>query len=167
MNDNISAINNIRLYPIKEADIQIIRNIRNMDRNRLWFVYQEIISESEQIAWYKKYENKTDDYMFVAYSDTDAIVGAVALYEMNKKTKTCEFGRIMTTIKGVGNKIANAALKIAFEQMLLEKVVLEVFEQNILAIRLYKRMGFVELERENGIIKMCIDQKIYYQNRRK
>ena len=167
MSDNISAINNIRLYPIKEADIQIIRNIRNMDRNRLWFVYKEIISESEQIAWYKKYENKTDDYMFVAYSDTGEIVGAVALYEINNKAKTCEFGRIMTTIKGVGNKIANAALKIAFEQMLLAKVVLEVFEKNVSAVRLYEQIGFLETERENSIIKMFIDKKIYYQNRRK
>lgn len=55
---------------------------------------------------------------------------------------------------GVGTALLNALLEWAKANPLLEKIAMEVFSVNDRAIRLYRRLGFVEEERRSKDIKL-------------
>lgn len=134
----------IVLNPLLECDIEDMRVLRNKYRH--CFIYSEIISQDEQKKWYDKYINTPNDYMFsinkVGYND---FIGAVGLYDI--KNNIGEFGRLMLdkekiTENGLGVDIVLCACKIAFEQLQLDKIKLEVFQDNIAAYKTYQKAGF-------------------------
>jgi len=51
--------------------------------------------------------------------------------------------------RGAGAKILNKACRIAFEELGMKKLYLNVFDFNLPAIRCYKKCGFMEVIREN------------------
>ncbi len=57
--------------------------------------------------------------------------------------------------KGVGKELLKTLLALAFEKT--SKVRLEVFQDNQVALALYKNFGFVELKREDKIVTMELD----------
>lgn len=93
-------------------------------------------------------------------------IGAVALYNFNIERKTCEFGRIIvdhnnTYEEGLGLEATICACKIGFEYFEFQNVFLEVFRENIAAIKTYQKAGFIACSEINGIIKMCLKKRIH------
>lgn len=87
-------------------------------------------------------------------------VGAVAIYQVDTKKKTAEFGRLMIDreaagVGGLGVKVTQAVCKIAFEQLGVHTVLLEVYEDNEAAKVTYQRAGFVPV----GITYDCTGKK--------
>ena len=143
----------IRLFPIEKEDIEEIRILRNDNKN--FFFYSEEITEEEQKKWFEKYIKKDDDYTFkiVKTSDLHDIIGIVALYDFIPDIKQCEFGRIIinhnkNNERGIGLKATECACQIAFEQLGVDKIILEVFADNIRAFKTYLKAGFKEIRRE-------------------
>lgn len=146
--------NNIILKPLLLEDIESLRILRNKDENRKCFLYQEIISQEEQEKWYKKYLEKESDIMFSAYlkDDVENPIGYVALYDIDENINSCEFGRILVNKekineKGIGFQITKCCCDIAFEKLGLKKIHLEVFHDNIPALKTYLKVGFAEKRR--------------------
>ena len=52
----------------------------------------------------------------------------------------------------VGNKLLEIGLKEAFKYK--DKIILYVFENNVKAINLYKKFGFIEVDKKDNLIKM-------------
>ncbi len=147
--------NDVFIRSIQHKDIEQIRLLRNKQDVRKWFVYSDEISCVNQETWYKKYCKTENDFMFVALDkDKLNIIGAVAIYNLDVNIKKAEFGRLMVDKdkllpKGLGTIVTIAALKIAFEQLDLDNIVLEVCKNNISALKVYKRVGFTLQNNDN------------------
>lgn len=98
--------------------------------------------------FYKKYLDNHDEICFVIEecSVLNRIVGSLSLYSF--RGDTVEFGKILIGDKEahgkqIGYNATVAALRIAFEVLNLKTVVLEVYEENIAAKKIYEKAGFV------------------------
>lgn len=141
----------IILKPFTQEDIEPLRLLRNKPHNRRWFVYADEISADAQKQWFEQYKAAADDVMFsvTRSAQPDQFIGAVALYHIDQNNGSAEFGRILIDSenvkeKGLGLDATLCVLKIGFGQMGLERVYLEVFSDNMRAIRLYEKAGFTK-----------------------
>lgn len=139
---------NFLLRTIEERDIDYLRNLRN--ENRRFFLYSQEITKQDQQQWYEKYKKNPNDYMFVLCKiDNDQqVFGTVAFYDIDNARKQCEFGRIMIdhkrlAIHGMGQVLATTIKQIARDEFDIRIMRLEVFEDNIPAIKTYLKSGFV------------------------
>jgi RimJ/RimL family protein N-acetyltransferase len=153
--------NGIILRPLEREDIEPLRILRNRPENRKWFKNCTEIPKEEQIKWYEKYMKKEGDYMFaiVECNTPKEFIGAVALYEVDTITQSGEFGRIIidkekASRSGLGYDATVGACQIGFEQLCLRTITLEVFSDNISAIRTYEKAGFVACKKTSTIIYM-------------
>lgn len=82
----------------------------------------------------------------------EEFIGGCGLYNIDKKTKMAEFGRILISEKargGTGQIVIGAVLAIAREELGISRVYLEVKKSNNLAIRAYRKAGFLFRDRDN------------------
>ena len=54
----------------------------------------------------------------------------------------------------VGSKLMKTLIDYGFNVLKLDKLILYVFENNIKAINLYKKFGFIEVDKKDNLIKM-------------
>jgi len=159
----------VKLLPLSAEDAEKMRVVRNKNSKRFFSTAR--ISPEAQQAWYAKYLQMPNDYMFSVYlKKTENWVGAVSVYHIDADTKCAEFGRIiidkeLTDEKGLGCDTTIAACRFAFEQLNLKYVYLEVYADNIPALHTYLKAGFRENHRfrdETGkeIIHMYINNTI-------
>lgn len=158
---------NVRLSLIEHEDIEELRLLRNA--NRKFFLNSSIITKEQQEMWYNNYKTKNSDYMFkvTTLSNPKKIVGMVALYDIRHDLKQCEFGRIIIDhekiqMPNAGTKVTMAACEIAFTQLGMQRVVLEVLADNIRAYKAYLKAGFVEIPHNE---KMELSKNILYMER--
>ena len=97
--------------------------------------------ESADISW-----NDEADVHYAVVDDNDEYLGTVSMKELDFGNKKCEFAislRKMAQGQGVGSWCLKEVLRIAFEEHDFNKVYLNVLADNINAIRLYEKSGFV------------------------
>ncbi len=163
----INHFEDIVLQPLEEKDIENLRLLRNKDENRRCFLYQEIISKENQKKWYEKYLEVETDIMFSAYlKNEENIIGYVALYNIDKSKKSCEFGRILVdkskiSQKGIGFQITKCLCEIGFQKLGVDMIYLEVFSDNIPALKTYEKAGFVEKNRYEKDGKEIVYMELY------
>lgn len=145
--------NQIKLNSLKEENIEDLRLLRNKDENRKCFIFCNKISKQDQQKWFESYKNKPDDYMFYVSTTKKPyeFIGSVALYNIDTNKKSAEFGRIIIdkdkiNEKGIGYDTTIATCQVAFNILNLELVYLEVFEDNIRAIKTYEKSGFKKIK---------------------
>lgn len=152
--------------PVEESDIENIRLWRNRDGIREAFIYQQYISREQQEHWYKNYNENENDIMFIIEYETKPI-GTVAIYNIDLDKREAEFGRLMigqVEIRGlgIGQKATKAMCEFGFNKLHLNKIVLEVFEDNRHAMRVYKEIGFKIVGqreiKERNLIVMHLDK---------
>lgn len=136
------------LRPLEAGDLERMRILRN--QNRHFFVSSDEITEEAQRRWYETYLTRENDYLFSIFYQ-EHWVGAVSLYEVDQNSGQAEFGRLMIDRKaagvgGLGVDAARTACKIAFEQMNIQTVTLEVYADNVAAQITYLKAGFVPEE---------------------
>ena len=158
----------IILKPLEWKNIEELRNLRNKEENRKCFIYQKEITKEEQENWYKKYLEKEEDIMFSAFlkADEEYLIGFAALYDIDKNSKKCEFGRIIVdknkvTKKGIGYQITKCLCDIGFQNLGLDMIYLEVFSDNIPALKTYLKAGFIERNRYKKNDKEIIYMELY------
>lgn len=149
---------NISLRLLEKVDLSLTLSWRNDPENRKWFKGSEEIDLSSHLAWYSNYKTKTDDFMFIAYQSTGGVFGQLAIY--NVKDGSAEIGRFVVDLasKGKGKMRASIMLllQVAKEEFAISTLSLEVFDSNIIAIKLYKSLGFKELSNSNHLVKMAL-----------
>jgi len=157
--------------PVEESNIEVMRKWRNLDSIRKSFIYQGIISSTQQEEWYNDYLNKVDDIMFmIQHKGTD--VGTVALYNIDTNKKRAEFGRLVVgekTARGlkIGTKAVKEICKFAVEELGLSTIILEVFEDNQYARKAYEEVGFCVINSKiigsRKVIQMRIENLIQWK----
>ncbi|WP_062047114.1 GNAT family N-acetyltransferase [Bacillus sp. JCM 19034] len=105
-----------------------------------------------QLENYVKNANDVNSHVFV-YSVIDTItedlVGHISLGNIDKQNKSARVGKVLVGDKnvrgkGIGQRMMKEILKIAFDELNLQKVSLVVFDFNTSAIACYEKVGFVK-----------------------
>lgn len=151
----------VRLRLLEEADLPMTLAWRNQDHIRRWFFTSHLIAPDEHRAWFAKYQDRDDDFVFVI-EETETLmrpVGQLALSGIDWTQGCAEFGRLMIgdpAAKGMG--LATAATTLLVEEALtawgLQHVYLEVLQTNMPALAIYRSCGFYETGRRGDIIAM-------------
>ena len=87
-----------------------------------------------------------DSLHFAIVDDADEYLGTISLKDIDLENGNAEYAIITRTKahgKGVAFKATGEILKKAFEEYGLHRVYLNVFADNIAAIKLYEKSGFV------------------------
>ncbi|MCB9418927.1 MAG: GNAT family N-acetyltransferase [Ardenticatenaceae bacterium] len=158
----------ITLKLLTLEDLPLTREWRNHNDIRRWFFHSDIISEAQHNRWFQNYLERDDDYVFVIYEIERLCrpVGQIALYNIDWLERRAEYGRLMIgDMKARGQGLARIAtdllLEFSFSTWELSEVYLEVFADNLAAIRLYEACGFVVSKETDGIKHMHRVAKIY------
>ncbi len=137
----------IKLIPLDAETSEKYRVLRNIPNVGKWFTYKGTISSEQQQKWFEKYLNNPSEVMFAILDDKDNFLGCNSIYDLEENS-TAEYGRLIIdptySGKGYGYKATYAAVQIAREQMKLQCLKLEVYENNFAALQSYKKAGFVE-----------------------
>ena len=135
----------IELRPMSAADSELYRRLRNQEYNRSCFLFSGIISTEEQQQWYENYLKKPNDYMFSIYNQKGQFLGGAALYDITETS--AEFGRIIIDKEaagknGIGCQVLLLLCDFSRQQLRLQNLHLEVFEDNLPAVKTYVKAGF-------------------------
>lgn len=153
----------VRLRLLEEADLPATLAWRNQAHIRKWFFDSNVITPEQHRAWWARYLQKDDDFVFVI-EETETLkspVGQVALYNIDWTAGTAEFGRLMIgalEARGLGlAQLATGRLVAeALGALQLKEVHLEVVPGNDAALAVYRKCGFIVVSSDAGAVRMRI-----------
>ncbi|GIP21692.1 GNAT family N-acetyltransferase [Paenibacillus sp. J22TS3] len=157
---------NLDLLPVKEQDIEMLRNWRNDPQNQSSFLTTSFITAEQQRAWYRNYLNKKNDLMFMIYDKlSNSNIGMCSLYNINSDKQTAEFGRLLigetsARGRGLGFLVTYTLCNFGFNTLNFKEINLEVLEENTTAYSLYRKIGFLPYDRYNVLDKIAIKMSI-------
>jgi RimJ/RimL family protein N-acetyltransferase len=150
----------VRLRLLEESDLELTRAWRNQDHIRKWFLNSEPITAEQHRAWYGKYRERDDDFVFMIEEGAQRRrVGQVSLYRIEWDAGRAEFGRLMIGERDAAGKgLAKAATGLlvghALDALGLEEIHLEVLTDNAAAVAIYGACGFETAERRGDVLVM-------------
>lgn len=150
-----------RLY-IVDAQVNEIEAIMEMERHK----------DNTDFIWKGTYEEhkseiENSDFLLLVIKEreTQETVG-FALNYLDKKSQRFELRRIAISKKGMGygKEVMNALLKLAFEELNMNRFWLDVYPDNLIGIKLYEGIGM----HKDGVLRQnyksergFLDQIIY------
>lgn len=159
MKRHIASFGNevVRLELIKEADLSTTLEWRNRDEARVWFKTSDVLSFDQHYGWFKRYQEKDDDFLFIVTVNSKP-VGQASVYEIDWRSGRAEVGRFLAAPEESGKGYISQAcaelVRFCERSLGLTYLFLEVMENNDKAVRVYERNGFSEESRYNGLIRM-------------
>lgn len=163
----------LHFYKIKESDLEFLNNVRNQYAHE--FLHDgRTFSIKETVAWF----NKTNPmYYIICDGDAENKIGYFRLSNYSERNKNIYIGADIAPEyrgKGYAKPAYKQFMDLLFSYYDLNKISLEVLHTNIIAINLYKSIGFVQegIKRQevlkNGIwldsIIMSILKFEFYEN---
>ena len=149
----------VRLRLLTQDDLPLTLSWRNQDEVRKWFFHSDIIDLSQHLKWFENYMMKDNDFVFIIEDreNFNNPVGQVSIYHVDWQQRSCEFGRLMigelaARGRGLAKEATLLALQVAFIELKMKKVYLEVYKNNNRAIELYRSCGFYETGQFNDIL---------------
>ncbi|MCR4324831.1 MAG: GNAT family N-acetyltransferase [Candidatus Curtissbacteria bacterium] len=133
----------VQLIPLSKKHLEFLRKLRN--ENRRSFLSQGLISREDQKKWFEKYKSNNNDWVFILEKDKEPI-GAGSIYDTDAVKGEAKIGRFVIKKqyrhKGYGVILLKKVEEIAFGELNLKKLNLEVLARNISALNLYKKSNF-------------------------
>lgn len=139
----------IELKPLHELHAQYFYN---------WFQDEEVIRYSLSIFQKLQTEDQVRDWLTETINDiktfkqgiflenTDRLIGYAGICDLSLTNKSGEYfifiGDKAYWGKGVGTEVTKKVLKIGFEELDLNRIMLTVSEPNIGGVKAYQRAGF-------------------------
>lgn len=146
----------IRLRPISEDDTDLILELRNDLKNAANFFSDPPLYDFGHKKWLASLD-LNGIYMVIEYVGEK--VGTITITNIDYRHQKAEYGRIVVKDsyrgKGIAFTASNLLISYVFHNLPIRKINLEVFADNIQAVRFYEKLGF---EKE-GLFK-----KEYYKN---
>ncbi|MGB2896128.1 MAG: GNAT family protein [Anaerolineales bacterium] len=110
------------------------------------------LSLAEEEDWYegmlKKDPIEHTLSIDVHKGETWTHIGGCGLFDLEPQSRRMELGVIIgersSWDQGIGTDVVRTLLRHAFETLNLNRVVLQVYETNLRAIQVYKKIGFIE-----------------------
>lgn len=157
------------LRPLGENDIEPLRLLRNRPENRIWFFGSDEITPEGQKAWYARYLQKENDYMFAVFlpEAPEIFAGAVALYGYDAQTDSYEVGRLLLDSKnlpqrGLGVKLISCVCELAGQIWGNIGLRAQVFANNERSLRCFRKNDFVinGTTEEDGMDVILLSRRI-------
>ena len=155
---------NVALKPISENELEYLRTWRNDPANTRYLRQIPYITPEMQKKWFDSYLANEDEMTFAICETKQLgrVVGSLSLYEFCDGE--AEFGKILIGDgeahgKSIGLNATVALLKIAFTSLKLNKVRLHVFKDNVPAVKVYAKAGFVTVDEHetNGMKELTME----------
>ncbi|MDB9782623.1 GNAT family N-acetyltransferase [Winogradskyella sp.] len=103
----------------------------------------------------KEQEQKGILFWAIHLKDSNKHIGNIKIDPINYERNSGEYGILMGDKtnwgKGFANEASNRIIKYCFEELKLTEITLGVIENNIKAVSLYKKMGFVITEQKEKV----------------
>jgi [ribosomal protein S5]-alanine N-acetyltransferase len=126
--------------------------------------YRPINLQTEVDFIERIYKSEHDVVLGIAVKDTDALIGITGLHQMDFKHRHTVFGIFIGEKgewgKGYGTEVTMLMTEYAFETLNLNRVGLEVYEDNERGIRAYERVGF----KQEGVLRRMMYREGCYWN---
>jgi len=142
--DKMGGVTLIDFVDLSLEEKHMVLNWRNHNEIKKWMYSTHNIVLENHLTFIKNLVDKIDKQYIVVKKD-DAYIGVIDFYDIDNSKKECEFGlyaNLFEKIAGVGRILEEVCIKYAFDILKLNKLKLEVFEENEKAISLYKKYGF-------------------------
>jgi len=132
---------------------------RNSDFVRRWMLNSEEIPLESHLRFIERLrDSKCDLYWLVEDRLTAVQLGVIYLNRINWEERCGEFGvyknPFLATVKGVGKRLSEFEISIAFRKLHLRELTLTVHANNVAAVRVYDQLGFILMREENGFLLM-------------
>jgi len=138
---------------------------RNHPDIRKWMFTQETISLDNHLKYIESLNEREDRAYFLVKKDSQAI-GIIDFTNIDHESKRTEFGIYSNpTLKSVGNFLMESIIDHAFNVLKVNTLISEVFEENIPAIKLYKRYNFRNIVTQKVNDKNVIYMELKNENR--
>jgi RimJ/RimL family protein N-acetyltransferase len=152
----------IFLRPLTVNDLSATLEWRNRDGVRQQFVASDVIGVDAHRAWFEKYLQKEDDVVFLAFEERNGPpIGQLAIYCIEIGRRQAEVGRFIAApgMQGAGKmrRALECLMAFASKELGLAKLVLSVRDSNARALGLYRKVGFAETSRSDGMVLMARD----------
>ena len=103
----------------------------------------------------KEQEQKDILFWAIHLKNSNKHIGNIKIDPINYEQSSGEFGILMGDKenwgKGFANEASNRIIKYCFEQLKLTKITLGVIENNIKAVSLYHKIGFITTEKNENV----------------
>jgi len=135
---------------------------RNDEDIRKWMFTQEKITLDEHLNYIESLKTRDDRLYFLVKKEKQSI-GVIDFTNIDFKNKSAEFGvYAKPNLKGMGNILMSSIIDYAFRILKVETLISKVFEENVSAMKLYKRYNFKKVNHKQEKI-VCLELK--YENR--
>ena len=157
--------NRIILKPLDELDSMEIVRWRNTK-----YVLDNVFSDQgptveEHRKWFEKYSSSVDRVEFVIIvKEINRKIGTIGLSSIDPKDQNAEYGILIGEVDMIGKGYAKEAsellIEYGFNQLNLQRIYLNVFEDNANAINLYNKLHFTV----EGILRKSKNKKGIFKN---
>ena len=151
------------LVPLREDHLPVTMAWRNADSVRIWFKTPDVVSPEQHQRWYAAYAQKTDDFVFLIRDRASgALAGQLAIYGLDPARGEAEIGRFIAAPgyggKGLMKKACACLIEYSMAAFGLKRIHLEVLTSNERAIRLYEKLGFQTVGRNEPLLFMALER---------
>jgi len=135
----------MRLRNFKKKDVQGMLEWMKDDSINMFFAFDaKRIDEASCLTFINEAQSEIDKH-YAIVDDNDAYMGTVSLKNIDKKNSHAEYAVALRKTahgKGIAKIATDEILRIAFEDLGLDKVYLNVYAENKRAIAFYEKYGF-------------------------
>jgi UDP-4-amino-4,6-dideoxy-N-acetyl-beta-L-altrosamine N-acetyltransferase len=131
------------LKKIKKNEIEILRRERNLSPIRKKMLNQKIISQDDQIKWYKKIKTIKNSKFFSIYYK-NLLIGAGSFVNIDKINRNCTWGfYIFKKYFGYFGVLAQyKIIEYSFKKYNLHKLYGQTLSTNNNILKIHKKFGF-------------------------
>ena len=140
------VLEDCRLRPVEEADLEKVLEWRNSDRIRSVMFTDRFISREDHRAWYERLRNDENSRCLI-FEVRGRLAGVVNVVQIDRQNGRCTWGFYLGEAgspPGSGMAMGYQALEYIFENLCLRKLCGEVLASNIKSIEFHKKLGFTE-----------------------
>ena len=139
----------IDFVDLTDDELLSVLKMRNHPEVRKWMYTQDEIQEEQHFQFVQKLvEDRTNQYLMVTQNEN--IIGVIYFNQIDFDKKVALFGlyaNLFNQLKGAGRLLVEVSLFYAQNILKLRVLSLEVMTDNLRAITLYRKNGFVETGR--------------------
>jgi RimJ/RimL family protein N-acetyltransferase len=146
----------VYLRPLEKADAPVIVEWFNDAEIRSRIASWRPMSLAAEEAFIEGLA-KSDDFVFaVVLKDGDRFVGNTGLHQIDQKNRSGMFGIVLGDKsawgRGIGTEVTRLMTGWAFDHVNLNRVWLEVYDDNLRAVRVYEKVGYLH----EGVLRQAL-----------
>jgi UDP-4-amino-4,6-dideoxy-N-acetyl-beta-L-altrosamine N-acetyltransferase len=144
-NIRIGKMELVNYRNLTDQEKEMIRMWRNHEAIRKWMYTDHTISAEEHKRFFEKALGDTFNFYWLLKNEDNDYLGIISLNRISFRNRNAYFAiysNPYTKMHGVGQLLVRCVIEIAFKIAKLHTLKLEVIEDNVRGVNLYRKMGF-------------------------